>query len=95
MLGTSVSVHLWQREHSCTARFLCIQIWKGAAIENLASCEVAASDIFLLVKYLKPIEIHQGLCEVYGNNIKTESFAFFFYLFISELIHIACISHTP
>ena len=44
-----------------------------AAIENPASCKVHLVIRFLLVENHKPIEIHQQLCKVYGNEVMSEA----------------------
>lgn len=45
----------------------------SAAIENPASCEIRSVIRFLVAKNTRPIDIHRQLCEVYGNDVMTES----------------------
>jgi histone-lysine N-methyltransferase SETMAR len=44
-----------------------------AAIQNPASCEVRSVIRFLLARNNKPIEIHRQICQVYGNDVYSES----------------------
>ena len=65
---------LTQYASSCgSVRFVLLLLCSPcAAIENPASCEVRSVIRFLLVENHRPIEIHQQLCKVYGNNVMSE-----------------------
>ncbi|GFY12544.1 histone-lysine N-methyltransferase SETMAR [Trichonephila clavipes] len=42
-------------------------------IENIAACEIRCVIHFLNAKKVKPIEIYRQICEVYGQNVMSDS----------------------
>lgn len=42
-------------------------------IRNSVTCEIRSVICFLNAKNVKPIDIHRPICEVYGENAKSDS----------------------
>ncbi|GFV69003.1 histone-lysine N-methyltransferase SETMAR [Trichonephila clavipes] len=60
------------RSLSATYALLCF-FTMSVLIENPAACEIRFVIRFLNAKKVKPIEIYRQICEVYGQNAKSDS----------------------